>query len=80
MPSQIELPLLIYSFFTPPVFTSSLIPGILTPCLEDPEADYPSQAEDGVGDGVAEEDVGDTEEPDGGASVNHSHHITIVHQ
>ena len=80
MPSQIELPLLIYSFFIVPVFASSLIPGILTPCLEDPEADYPSQAEDGVGDGVAEEDVGDAEEPDGGASVNHSHHITIVHQ
>ena len=80
MPSQIELPLLIYSFFIVPVFASSLIPGILTPCLEDPEADYPSQAEDGVGDGVAEEDVGDAEEPDGGASVNHSHHITNVHQ
>ena len=52
----------------------------MTPCLENPEADDPTKAEDGVGEDVAQEDVGDTEKPDGGASVNHSHHITIVLQ
>ena len=52
----------------------------MTPCLEDPEADDPTKAEDDVGEDVAQEDVGDTEKPDGGASVNHSHHITIVLQ
>ena len=39
----------------------------MTPCLEAPEADDPTKAEDGVGEDVAQEDVGDTEEPDGGA-------------
>ena len=52
----------------------------MCPNLEYPEAQDASNPESGVREGVAKEDVGDAEEPDGGASINHSHCITIVNK